>query len=111
LDTELNRTPVAEGWPGRSGFAEAPESFATSIKRSHDSIHVFKRRFDRNITEPGTLEKMIEYIQMNPVRKGLVTRAIDWKWSSAVWILSHKQHESLPVAPIPYEWTIGMSSE
>ena len=66
--------------------------------------------FDRNITEPVTLENMIEYIHMNPVRKGLVTRAIDWKWSSAAWFLSHKQHDYLPVAPIPYEWTIGMSS-
>lgn len=50
--------------------------------------------FDRNITEPATLEDMIEYIHMNPVRRGLVKRAIDWKWSSAGWLLNHLQHKS-----------------
>ena len=24
----------------------------------------------------------VEYIHLNPVRRGLVTRATDWKWSS-----------------------------
>jgi putative transposase len=28
---------------------------------------------------------MIEYIHLNPVRRGLVERAVDWKWSSASW--------------------------
>jgi putative transposase len=28
---------------------------------------------------------MIEYIHANPVRRGLVTRAEEWKWSSAGW--------------------------
>ena len=28
---------------------------------------------------------MIEYIHNNPVRRGLVARAEDWKWSSAGW--------------------------
>jgi hypothetical protein len=28
---------------------------------------------------------MIEYIHANPVRRGLVKRAGDWKWSSAGW--------------------------
>ncbi len=41
--------------------------------------------FDRNIFEPKTLFTMIEYIHANPVRRGLVERAEDWKWSSAGW--------------------------
>jgi hypothetical protein len=28
------------------------------------------------------IEAAIEYIHMNPVHRGLVKRAIDWKWSS-----------------------------
>ena len=28
---------------------------------------------------------MIEYIHANPVRRGLVSKAEDWKWSSAGW--------------------------
>jgi putative transposase len=67
--------------------------------------------FDRNITEPRTLEKMIEYLHMNPVRKGFVAQAAQWKWSSARYFLSGEQLPSLPVTPIPPEWTIGMSDE
>jgi putative transposase len=43
--------------------------------------------YDRNIDEPKTLAAEIEYIHMNPVRRGLVQRAEDWKWSSAGWYL------------------------
>ena len=39
--------------------------------------------YDRNITDPATLLAMIEYIHLNPVRRGLVKRATDWPWSSA----------------------------
>ena len=39
--------------------------------------------YDRNISEPRTLVSMIEYIHLNPVRRGLVERAVDWEWSSA----------------------------
>jgi hypothetical protein len=31
------------------------------------------------------LRQMIEYIHNNPVRRGLVDRAVDWPWSSACW--------------------------
>ncbi len=41
--------------------------------------------YDRNIDSVATLYQMIEYIHLNPVRRGLVTRAIDWPWSSARW--------------------------
>jgi len=38
---------------------------------------------DRNIVEPETVRTMIEYIHGNPVRRGLVSQATDWPWSSA----------------------------
>jgi putative transposase len=41
--------------------------------------------FDRNVVEPKTLQSAIEYLHLNPVRRGLVERASDWKWSSASW--------------------------
>jgi putative transposase len=41
--------------------------------------------YDRNIENPDTLNLMIEYIHHNPVRRGLVEQAADWKWSSASW--------------------------
>jgi putative transposase len=39
--------------------------------------------YDRNVTDPETLRTMIEYIHNNPVRRGLVSCAADWPWSSA----------------------------
>jgi putative transposase len=41
--------------------------------------------YDRNVTSSSALRSMIEYIHANPVRRGLVTRAEDWEWSSARW--------------------------
>jgi putative transposase len=41
--------------------------------------------YDRNITSSEALRAMIDYIHANPVRRGLVTRAEDWEWSSARW--------------------------
>ena len=43
------------------------------------------RRHRKNITEAETLLKMIDDVHENPCRKGLVTRALDWKWSRAAW--------------------------
>ncbi|QDU79247.1 Transposase IS200 like protein [Polystyrenella longa] len=43
--------------------------------------------YDRNITEKDTLEKVIDYIHKNPVKRDLCSRAVDWKWSSARYYL------------------------
>jgi putative transposase len=39
--------------------------------------------YDRNVNDCATLMKMVDYIHLNPVRRGLVERASDWPWSSA----------------------------
>jgi len=46
---------------------------------------------------------MIDYIHLNPVRRGLVPRARDWRWSSALWF---EGITDLPLIPekIPPEW-------
>ena len=58
--------------------------------------------YDRNITSPRTLLRMLDYLHENPVRKGLVTRAQDWLWSS----IGHYAGASSPllVDVIPPEW-------
>lgn len=43
--------------------------------------------YDRNITEASTLLFMIDYIHQNPVRRGLVALAADWRLR-ALWISS-----------------------
>ena len=61
--------------------------------------------YDRNVVEHSTLKKMIDYIHMNPVRRGLVTRPEDWRWSSAGW------YAGIRPVPIEMDQTISMSFE
>ena len=39
--------------------------------------------YDRNMLDPRTIHAEIEYIHMNPVRRGLVHMPEEWPWSSA----------------------------
>jgi len=50
-----------------------------------------------------TLLKMIDDIHANPVRRGLVERPRDWKWSSAPW---YDDFSTVPLSvdPIPPDW-------
>ncbi len=59
--------------------------------------------YDRNIEEPKTLWAMIDYVHLNPVRRGLVARAADWRWSSAGWNEGTPTVELIP-DQIPPEW-------
>jgi putative transposase len=51
--------------------------------------------YDRNMTEPSTVLPAIDYIHANPVRRGLVDVAADWRWSS----VRHYAQETLPDDP------------
>ncbi len=39
--------------------------------------------FDRNLTDWGRIQKAIDYIEWNPVRRGIVAAPAEWIWSSA----------------------------
>jgi putative transposase len=55
--------------------------------------------YDRNLQSSSAVQAAIAYIHLNPVRRGLVQRAIDWRWSSACWYLGlpeRQQDLSLP---------------
>ena len=41
--------------------------------------------YDRNLDNTKTIKKAMDYIHLNPVRRGLVERPEDWAWSSARW--------------------------
>ncbi len=56
--------------------------------------------YDRNLTTPAVIEVAVEYIHMNPVRRGFVKRAVDWKWSSASWYLLDPPRQQLPGLPV-----------
>jgi putative transposase len=59
--------------------------------------------YDRNITDAKALLSMIDYIHLNPVRRGLVEQAAQWKWSSAAWI-EGVSDSPVPLDPISPEW-------
>ena len=48
------------------------------------------RYYPFNVFTAKKLEEKLDYMHLNPVRRGLVRRAIDWKWSSARWYLQGK---------------------
>ena len=45
--------------------------------------------YDRNIESDSGIRAVIDYIHLNPVRRGLRDRTIDWRWSSARFYSDH----------------------
>lgn len=45
--------------------------------------HLWQNRFFSCPVDPSRVWEVLAYIELNPVRAGLVKRASDWKWSSA----------------------------
>jgi putative transposase len=54
--------------------------------------------YDRNIISKEELFEKLVYIHNNPIKRGLVDRAADWRWSSAAW---YERREGLPMDPLP----------
>jgi len=66
--------------------------------------------YDRNIRTEKVLLSAIDYIHLNPVRRGLAERATDYRWSSAHWYASDGQEvdPSLPkLSAVPPDWFAG----
>jgi len=49
--------------------------------------------YDRNIVDGHELQEKMKYIHENPVRRGLVERATDWRWSSTRWYVGERTGE------------------
>ncbi len=93
-------------------LVEAPD-WITRItrKRGKKSERLFWQSgggYDRNADRPDTLMNMIDYIHMNPVRRGLVEKPEEWKWSSAAWYLRAGEPPIVP-DPVPAEWLDELS--
>lgn len=43
------------------------------------------------------LEEKLQYVHLNPVRAGLVSQAVDWRWSSARWY-ERRQSVGVPIS-------------
>jgi putative transposase len=56
--------------------------------------------YDRNLNASKAIAASLDYIHLNPVRRGLVDRAVDWKWSSASWYLLDPPRQQRPGLPL-----------
>jgi putative transposase len=67
----------------------------SQMRRGHRGI--WQRRFwEHTIDDELDLERHFDYIHFNPVKHGLVSRAVDWPWSSF--------HRHLAAGHYPAEW-------
>jgi len=55
--------------------------------------------YDRNLTEEKTIAAAIDYLHLNPVKRRLVVRAVDWRWSSARFYLAEPTGRQFPELP------------
>jgi putative transposase len=60
-----------------------------------------KRYYDRNVRNWREFEIKLRYLHRNPVKRGLVKNAADWKWSS----FRHYAFREIGVVEIESEWT------
>ncbi len=54
--------------------------------------------YDRNLTTPESVQSSIDYIHLNPVRRGLVQEPQQWRWSSCRFYAADGEYED-PVLP------------
>ena len=81
-------------WKGQSSHALKKlfrTQFPNYLSQLDPSDPVWQARYyGFNIWTSRKVEEKLDYIHLNPVRDGLVDRAVDWRWSSARWSLEHK---------------------
>jgi REP element-mobilizing transposase RayT len=76
-----------------AGMQRAHFLFAQRWNERHESTgHVFFRRF-KNIPllQPDAPQRVLKYIDLNPVRGGLCDRPEDWEWSSFAANIGQRQ--------------------
>ena len=56
--------------------------------------------YDRNLQTVKAVLSAIDYIHLNPVRRGLCQQASDWRWSSARWYESDGQNQDADLPAI-----------
>jgi len=96
-------TAVLERWR-QLGWSEL-----AALRDAHDRPVFWESGggFDRNVRDAAEYSKTVSYINSNPVERGLVSRATDYRWSSA----SAYAGASDPIVPVdllgydaPWNW-------
>lgn len=63
------------------------------------------RYYGFNIWSRRKVEEKLDYMHLNPVRAGLVERAVDYRWSSAPWYLAGRS------VGVPIRWPPGLETD
>jgi REP-associated tyrosine transposase len=71
------------------------------LKQSGELQFWQRRYYDFNVWSEKKTEEKLSYMHHNPVRRGLVTRPEDWKWSS----FRHHATGVIGTVEIESEWT------
>ena len=75
-----------------------PKYFATT---GEDDPVWQARYYGFNVFSREKIEEKLDYMHLNPVRAGLVERAVDWSWSSARWYMAGRS------VGVPITWPPG----
>jgi putative transposase len=68
----------------RRALGEAHRRYSRRVNEAHDwTGYLFQGRFASFVMDPAHLMVAVRYVELNPVRAGLASRARDWPWSSA----------------------------
>ena len=102
LPTTGQLSSFMHAWKRKSGFhlrnwyrdhaAHYAEGFGEGVRFWAPKYHPFA------VYSGPKVEEKLRYIHENPVRAGLVERAVDWAWSSARW------YELGKSVGVPIEW-------
>ena len=85
MDNHVHLVLIPKDEDGLRGpLASAHTAYSQRINRAHEmSGHLFQGRFASYAMDDAHLMVAVRYVEMNPVKAGLVKRAEDWRWSSA----------------------------
>lgn len=85
----------------RRTFADAHRRYTGLINARHQwTGHLWQGRFGAVAMDEAHLFAAVRYVALNPVRAGLVERAVDWPWSSVGAHLARTDDPLVTVAPL-----------
>jgi len=92
---------AAKAWLQQSGN----QKWLRNLTTRHGKRETFRfwqpgGGYDGNVWKTRTTEQVINYIHANPVRRGLVERPTEWRWSSAQ---AHAGVEDVPLTVDPVD--------
>jgi putative transposase len=65
-------------------LAQTHSQYSLEMNRLQGRVgHLWQNRFFSCTLDPSHLLTAIRYVDLNPVRAGMMARAVDWHWSSA----------------------------